>query len=44
MTISGYCSMIEKLLEIAFSCSAMYGMMPTTAITVTRPPSSWLLP
>ena len=35
---------IVKLLEIAFSCSEMYGRMPITAMTVTSPPSSALLP
>ena len=44
MTISGYCTRIEKLVETAFSCSEMYGRMPITAITVTSPPSSALLP
>jgi len=33
-----------KLVEIAFSCSAMYGIMPVTAITVTTPASNALLP
>jgi hypothetical protein len=36
--------MIEKLVEIAFNWSAMYGTTPSTAMTVTRPPSKWLLP
>jgi hypothetical protein len=44
MMICGYCSTIVKLLEIAFSCSEMYGRMPITAMTVTTPPSSALLP
>ena len=29
---------------MALSCSAMYGTIPTTAITVTSPPSRALLP
>ena len=33
-----------KLLATAFSCSAMYGRTPTTAMTVTSPASSALLP
>ena len=44
MTISGYCSTVVKLADTAFSCSEMYGRMPITAITVTTPPSSALLP
>ncbi len=44
MMISGYCTRIVKLFETAFSCSEMYGRIPITAMTVTTPPSSALLP
>ena len=44
MVISGYWTRIAKLFETAFNCSEMYGRMPMTAMTVTRPPSSALLP
>jgi len=44
ITTSGYCSRIRKLVDTALSCSAMYGITPTTAITVTSPPSTVLLP
>jgi len=35
---------IAKLFETAFNCSEMYGRIPITAMTVTRPPRSALLP
>jgi hypothetical protein len=44
MMISGNWTRIAKLFETAFNCSDMYGRMPITAMTVTRPPSSALLP
>ncbi len=42
--ISGYWTRMVKLCETALSCSAMYGTMPITAMTVTNPASSALLP
>jgi hypothetical protein len=44
ITSSGYWNTIWKLEATAFSCREMYGRMPITAITVTSPPSSALLP
>ncbi len=44
ITTSGYWTSSVKLFETAFSCSAMYGTTPITAITVTSPASSALLP
>ena len=44
MTMSGYCNSTVKLVETALSCNEMYGMIPTTAITVTRPESRVDLP
>ena len=44
ITSSGYWNTIWKLEATAFSCSEMYGRIPITAITVTSPPSSALLP
>ena len=38
------CTNTSRVEATALSCRAMYGMMPTTAITVTRPPSIGLLP
>ena len=44
MATSGYWMATVKLVETALSCSEMYGMMPITAMIVTSPPSSVLLP
>ena len=44
VTTSGYPTRIVKLPETAFSWSAMYGTTPITAMTVTRPATSALLP
>jgi len=44
MMISGYWTRIAKLFDTALSCKDMYGRMPMTAMTVTRPPRSALLP
>ena len=44
MTISGYCTSTVKLVEIALSWSEIYGMIPITAMTATRPPSRGDLP
>ena len=44
MMISGNWTRIAKLFDTALSCSEMYGRMPITAITVTSPPRSALLP
>ena len=44
ITMSGYWNRIEKLVEIAFSCSEIYGRMPTTAMMLTTLPSAKLLP
>ena len=44
ITTSGYWTRMVKLLDTAFSCSAMYGRTPITAMMVTSPASSALLP
>ena len=44
MAIWGYCTRIVTLLATAFNCSEMYGRIPITAMIVTTPPSSALLP
>ena len=44
MMICGYWTKIVKLVDTALSCSDIYGTIPTTAMIVTTPPRSALLP